>query len=419
MLKFIHTADIHLDSPLKSLALKDPRIADLIGGATRRTFEKIIDLSLNNNVDALIIAGDLYDGDLRSMKTASFFSAQMRRLEEAGIHVFMVRGNHDSESTITKNLILPSNVHVFTGHGGVVELKDLGVAIHGVSFMQPKAPESLIGKYKQPVAGLINIGIMHTSLAGAPGHDVYAPCSVNDLLAHGFEYWALGHIHQRRIYAQNPYVVMPGIPQGRDIGESGSKSVTLVEISHAGFIDVQEHFIAEAEFQRIPVDLSSAFDLDMAYAEVQNALKIARKDAKGRYIICRIELCGQSPLHWHLRRDADLFEAEVKERAEELPCVLIEAIANQTQPKVSDICTAGPIHELEELMMDVIEDEAFHAKIANFIEKAQAALPSELRDGYGIDADSRTRILQQLLSEGIAEVLSTFKGSHENVLGVP
>ena len=197
-------------------------------------------------MDALIIAGDLYDGDLRCMKTAVFLGSQMRRLEEASIRVFMIRGNHDSESTITKCLNLPGNVHVFTGHGGVQELRDFGVAIHGVSYAQRHAPESLLRKYKQPVAGLVNIGIMHTSLAGAAGHDVYAPSSVSDLVAHGFDYWALGHIHRRHIYAESPFVVMPGIPQGRDIGEDGPKSVTIVEISDKN-IRLEERFLADSE----------------------------------------------------------------------------------------------------------------------------------------------------------------------------
>lgn len=259
MFRFVHTADIHLDSPLRSLALRDPDLAELIGGATRRAFERIIDLCLDEQVNALVIAGDLYDGDLRSMKTAAFLGRQMRRLEEAGIRAFMVRGNHDSESTITRYLDLPSNVHVFTGHGGVEEVPDLGVAIHGVSFARRHAPESLLPKYRLPVPGLVNIGIMHTSLGGAAGHDDYAPCAVIDLISHGFEYWALGHIHQRQVHSKDPFVVMPGSPQGRDIGEAGPKSVTLVEVSNAG-IRLDERIVAIAEFCRIQANLTATED---------------------------------------------------------------------------------------------------------------------------------------------------------------
>ena len=216
--RFVHTADVYLDSPLRSLALRDPEIAGMIGGATRQAFERTIDLCLEEQVNALMIAGDLYDGDLRSMKTAVFFGSQMHRLTEAGIRVFVVRGNHDAESVITKHLSLPDGVHVFSGRGGARAIEDRDVVIHGISFAQPRAPESLLPKFKSPVSGCVNIGLLHTSLAGAEGHDTYAPCSVADLIGHGFDYWCLGHVHKRQVHARSPCtVVMPGIPQGRDI----------------------------------------------------------------------------------------------------------------------------------------------------------------------------------------------------------
>ncbi|HMB76905.1 MAG TPA: DNA repair exonuclease, partial [Kiloniellaceae bacterium] len=141
--RFLHTADIHLDSPLRSLALRDPEIAETVGNATRQAFVRTVDLCLEEKVDALMIAGDLYDGDLRSMKTAIFFGAQMRRLDEAGIRVFIVRGNHDAESRITKQLSLPPNVHVFSGRAEAIEIEGKGVVVHGVSFADPQALESL------------------------------------------------------------------------------------------------------------------------------------------------------------------------------------------------------------------------------------------------------------------------------------
>ena len=233
--RFLHTADIHLDSPLRSLAMRDPEIAETIGNATRQAFQRTIDLCLDEKLDALMIAGDLYDGDLKSMKTAIFFGTQMRRLADAGVRVFIVRGNHDAESRITKQLSLPSNVHVFSGRAEAVEIEDKGVAVHGVSFADPAAPESLLPKFKAPLPDLINIGLLHTSLAGAEGHDTYAPCSLKDLFDHGFDYWALGHIHKRQVAAEGRRLaVMPGIPQGRHIGEDGLKSVTLATVGENG-----------------------------------------------------------------------------------------------------------------------------------------------------------------------------------------
>ena len=168
--RFVHTADIHLDSPLRSLALRDPALAELIGGSTRLAFERTIDLCLDEQVDSLMIAGDLYDGDQTSMKTALFLAAQLRRLDEVGIRVFIVRGNHDAESRITKELVLPEGVKVFGERSETVELErprgETPVVVHGISFAKPQVPQNLVSKFKARVEGAFNVGLLHTSLAG-------------------------------------------------------------------------------------------------------------------------------------------------------------------------------------------------------------------------------------------------------------
>ena len=148
--RFIHTADIHLDSPLRSLALRNRELADLIGTATRQAFTNIIDLCIDERVDALLIAGDLYDGDQTSMKTARFLAGELGRLANAGIRTFIIRGNHDAMSRISRELVLPDLVRLFDGRPGH-ELIERGpgekpVAIHGLSFAQPTAPESLLDR---------------------------------------------------------------------------------------------------------------------------------------------------------------------------------------------------------------------------------------------------------------------------------
>jgi len=414
MFKFIHTADIHLDSPLKSLALRDPQIADLVGGATRRTFEKIIDLCLDEQVHALIIAGDLYDGDQRSMKTAAFLCEQMRRLESAGILVFIIRGNHDSESTITRHLEFPKNVHVFTGQGDVEVLRGLGVAIHGVSYAESKAPESLLRKYKSPINGLINIGIMHTSLTGANGHDNYAPCSLHDLTEHGFNYWALGHIHQRRVYSDSsPFIVMPGIPQGRDIGEEGLKSVTIVEISDM-HTQLNERFVSDTEFKKIQIDLSIALEWQQALELVQNALETIKNSLKSTNLICRITLVGHSPLYWRLRRDFDLFEAEIKEIMQKSDGLFLDDLKIEMETFDSTTNGTDPTVELEGYMREVMMNDAFCVKINSFFDKAVRQMPQELRNDYGADLEGRENIIQQLLSDGITNVIASLKGNRSN-----
>ena len=217
--RFVHTADLHLDSPLRSLALRNADLAEIVRGASRRAFLKIVDLCIVEKVDALLIAGDLYDGSQTSMNTALFLAGELRRLDAAGIRTFVIRGNHDAQSQVTRELTLPPSVHVFSGRSKVVLAKTLAngraVHIHGVSFADPHAPESLLPSFHPPVADAINVGMLHTSLSGAGAHDPYAPCSVADLQRHGFDYWALGHVHQRQVHSEKPCIVMPGMPQGR------------------------------------------------------------------------------------------------------------------------------------------------------------------------------------------------------------
>lgn len=107
--------------------------------------------------------------------------------------MFYIKGNHDAENPLTGQINLPSNVCIFRDQGGKVQLSD-HVWIHGVSFPNRHAPNSLLPKFESPVSGAINIAMLHTSLAGAEGHDNYAPGKINQLIDAGFDYWALGHL---------------------------------------------------------------------------------------------------------------------------------------------------------------------------------------------------------------------------------
>lgn len=298
--------------------MRNSDLAELIGDATRQALIAIVNLCIDEQVDALIIAGDLYDGDQTSMKTARFLASQMQRLHEAGIATFIIRGNHDALSRITQELILPPSVTVFGGRAHAVDLAhgDLALSIHGLSFAKPHAPESLLEKYHRPAPDTINVGIMHTSLAGAPGHDQYAPCKASDLHGWGFDYWALGHVHVRAEHAGDRMVIMPGMPQGRDINEAGEKTVTLVTINDDRSLTVEQRPTSVAQFERVSVDLSSAETWREAAELVEEGMGIARDRTRSAHLVGRLRLTGATPLSWQLRRDRDLLLAETEQRAE-------------------------------------------------------------------------------------------------------
>ncbi|WLS01956.1 metallophosphoesterase family protein [Shinella oryzae] len=414
--RFIHTADLHLDSPLTSLALRNAELGDLVRGATRKALERIVDLALGEAVDAVVIAGDLYDGSQTSMATALFLMEQMRRLDLAGIRVFVIRGNHDAQSQITRELTFPANVHVFDGRGRPVLAGTLSngreVHVHGVSFANPHAPASLLPTYRAPVADAVNIGVMHTSLAGASRHDPYAPVGIADLAGHGFDYWALGHIHQRRVHAQKPWIVMPGNPQGRDINEAGPKGVTLVDIDDDGTITCEERSVAVAVFERIVVDLSAIDDWSGMLDRVEAALGAARAAAGGAHLVARLLLTGATPLAWRLRRDEDLLLAEAQNLAASLGECWIETVElSVTVPAAVAGGDAGPVGELSRLMHEnVVESHAYREDLREALSDLLRQLPKEARGLLAADEAAEEALLSELALTGADAVLARLGG---------
>lgn len=396
--RFVHTADLHLDSPLRSLALRDRELAELVAGASRQVLARIVDLCLAESVDALLIAGDLYDGTQTSMKTARFLADQFARLDVAGIRVFVIRGNHDALSRITRELTWPRGVHVFGARAEVVTIDRPGlrIAVQGLSFRKPQAPASLLPQYRAPVPDAVNIGMMHSSLGGAEGHDIYAPCTLADLRQTGFDYWALGHIHKRSVHQGPPMVVMPGIPQGRDMGEAGETSVTLVTVADDGTITAAARPLAVAEFARVSVDIADADDWRGVLARLRSALAQARAAVGADHLVARLRLEGAGALWARLQRDSDLLQAEAAQIAAAIGRVWIEKVQLDAQAPAR----SGALGELVRLAeTEVLPSEAFRAEAETLRAALQRALPPECRDDFDSLDDA-------LPAQGLADVLA-------------
>ncbi|MFC5385901.1 exonuclease SbcCD subunit D [Aquamicrobium segne] len=413
--RFVHTADLHLDSPLRSLAMRSPDLAALVSDATRQALIAIVDLCMEEQVDALIIAGDLYDGDQTSMKTARFLASQMHRLHEAGIETFIIRGNHDAMSKITQELDLPSSVRRFSGRAGTVDLVsgNLAVAIHGLSFSKPHAPESLLEKYARPTPDAVNIGIMHTSLDGAQGHDLYAPCKASDLHGWGFDYWALGHIHMRAQHVGDSTIIMPGMPQGRDINEAGEKTVTLVTVHDDRSLTIEERPTSIAQFERIAIDLSTAQTWQDALEFIETGIGKARDQTRSAHLVGRLHLTGTTALSWQLRRDRDLLLAEAEQRAEGFHKTWIEKIGiTTTAPAAtfSGSLSADPVLELGELIQnDILHQHGIRQTIHEMVMELRADLPHEARGFSGDSESAFEALIDQLLAEGSQDMLARLK----------
>ena len=418
--RFVHTADIHLDSPLRSLALRELELAELIGGATRKAFVAIIDLCLLEQVDALMISGDLYDGEQTSMKTARFLADQLRRLHEAEIRTFIIRGNHDAESRITRELTLPELVKVFSGRAETVLLSRgaLDVAVHGVSFAQRHAPESLLPKFRPPHDGAVNIGMLHTSLGGVPPHDRYAPCAPAELHGHGFDYWALGHIHQRSEERGRATIVMPGNPQGRDINEAGPKSATLATIGDDRAIALEERVTSVAEFQRVGVDIAGADDWRAALKRIEAVLGAVRVSAKSEHLVARLRLAGATPLAWRLRFDADRLAEEASAAAAAIGKTWIDRVelACAEPSAAAALPASDPVAELRALMeREVAQSKAFQDAVREMAEELRGHLPPGSReDLFGCDAAEFAQILREVAGEGAEDVLAFLRAGDKD-----
>jgi DNA repair exonuclease SbcCD nuclease subunit len=412
LIKILHTADVHLDSPLTSLALRDESLRQNIQSATRSAFVQIIDTALAENVDALLIAGDLYDGAQRSAKTAAFLTGQFERLGASGIPVFYIKGNHDAENPITGEVALPDNVQIFDGRGGKQQLEGKDVWIHGVSFNGKHAPDSLLGKFGAPVPGAINIAMLHTSLAGAAGHDNYAPCSVAELSALGFDYWALGHVHKRQVHSEAPLVVMPGMPQGRDIGEAGSKSATLILIEGKN-ISVEEVPTSVVMFLGHSIDVSGAENDDEIRQRIRSSIHAPIEGLQaGNDAILRLTLTGRTTRHWQVLRDRDVWAETVSQIAEETGRFWVEKLSFALEAP-SAVADSSATDELGQLMMQIAAEEGFAAQAQAEVDEVLSQLPTARRAALLSDEAALGDLTRDLAESGSEHLYALMKGASE------
>lgn len=406
MIRILHTADLHLDSPLRSLALRDSELRDKVQTASRAALTRIVQTALVEDVDALLIAGDLFDGAERSARTAAFLTLQLERLREGGIRVFYIKGNHDAENPLTGELSLPENVHVFDGRGGKVQLAD-GVWVHGVSFANRHAPDSLLPKFSPPVAGAVNIAMLHTSLTGAEGHDPYAPCTVDDLKVAGFDYWALGHVHRRQVHSEAPWIVMPGTPQGRDIGERGGKSATLVTIGET--IGIEEVPTSVVEFLRVKVDVTDTENDDGLRDLLRRTLRDTARGLKSECAAIRLEVTGRTSRRWQVLRDQDVWTDTAGQIARETRVLWLDKVVFD----LSD--DAAPGHsatdELAELMKAIREEPGFAGTCRAAIEDILKELPPQRRAELLPDEAAMDRLAHRLAASGEERILARMKGA--------
>lgn len=386
-MKFIHAADIHLDSALHGLERYEGAPVEEIRSATRRALDNLVRLAIDEAVAFVLLAGDLYDGDWKDYNTGLCFMAHMGRLREAGIRVFMVAGNHDAASQITKHLRLPDNVTIFaTDSPESVVLDDLDVIIHGQGFASRAVTEDLSLAYPQADPQLFNIGLLHTCLDGKPGHEPYAPCTIDGLRSKGYQYWALGHIHKREVVNREPWIVFPGNIQGRHIRETGPKGCTLVTVDNGEVFEVTHRDLDVLRWSLCDVDVTDRETIDDIYEQVREVLQQALDTAEGRPVAARLVLKGASAVHSRLHADLEHWTQEYRALATALggAGIWLEKVSLKTRPSTSvdsllsrDDALGGLLRGISDIELD----EKALADLANEVSALRQKLPAEMLSG--------------------------------------
>ena len=404
-MKFIHAGDIHLDSALSGLSAHEEAPLDLLRGATRRAFTNLVDRALAEQVAFVAIPGDLFDTGWKDFETGIFFMRQMARLHEAGIMVYLLRGNHDAEEDMTKTLTPPPNLHIFRTDEPQTFRLDVGglsLALHGQSFRKAATTENLATAYR-PTVGCLNIALLHTCLGGHVDHLPYAPCSLDELKNKGMQYWALGHVHEHQELHADPYIAFSGNLQGRHIKEPGPRGALLVTIAHGVIQPPERIYVDVLRWQMADVDVGGTNTMDEAMTRVGATFRDLLDDADGRPIACRVRLTGKTAVHRDLTSQLRALRQNVLVQAmyADRDRLWIEKIDVQTAPPrdAGEIAArADGLADLQALFAEASADPEFRATLQRDFEPLLAKLP---KDVFSPDAT----LLQQVAAGDFASLI--------------
>jgi len=382
---FIHAADLHIDSPLAGLGLKDKAVAERFAQAGRRAVETLVAETIASKAAFLVIAGDIFDGDWKDVTTGLFFIRAISALHRAGIPAFIVKGNHDAASVMSRELPYPETVTVFRSSRAETHTLDAyRVALHGRSF-----PQRLIGEFVETYParrdGWLNIGVLHTSLDGTRGHEGYAPCSVDDLKRFGYDYWALGHVHAAEKICEDPWIVYPGNLQGRSVRETGAKGAMRVTVDDGRVVDVTPLALDGARWAHLSVDIAGVVDEAEALARIGAALAGAQAASEGRPLAARVTLIGATPLHNHLVARRETLQEDVRATGFQLSgdCWVEQLKVKTSLPLRPPAALAeSDALDVDRLVAEAAGDPEFAAVLAELTDAIKARLPKDLHDEF-------------------------------------
>lgn len=424
MIRFIHAADIHLDSPMRGI---DPEKARIDPSeyriSTRKALANLVDVAIREKVDFLTLGGDNYDGDWDNYETGLFFLEQMARLDQ--IPVVSISGNHDAANKMTLRLNYPKNFKALSDEQPMTHEIISGVRVVGQGFRDPKESRNLAELYPRLDGAGIKIGLLHTSLDGREGHARYAPCSVDDLLRKHYHFWGLGHIHKHAWENRSgePPILFPGNLQGRHAKESGPKGAWLITLDDDGqFVEKKFLELDVTRWLNLEISISDMENLDDFYGACEREF-LRQNDAAGnRTLAVRLRITGESELHESLlalrenRDDALLHNIQMAATSAAAQRVWVEKMELASRkPQAAHRFTPAAFTFLEEFINHSVMDEAW---IENYLKspeikklKQQIEYFPESFDTLEIKTNFEPDSIRQIVQE-TPEILEMRLGRH-------
>ena len=417
--RFVHAADLHLDSPFKGVRETDPGVANILRRATFEAYERVIDLCVDRRVDALLVAGDIFDGADRSLAAQIQFVRGLERLDAAGIRAFICHGNHDPLDGWGAHLTMPSNVHQFGPQAEAVPLdhaSSTSPVVCGVSYPTREIRSSLLPEFPAREPGRVTIGMLHANVGSHTGHEAYAPCTVDELAATGYDYWALGHVHTRAILRDEaPLVVYPGNTQGRHPNERGARGVYVVEVEdddHGGGVTMSPEFVAvdRVRWEQVALPIDGIEDDAALFGRLEALVDDLVTRSDDWHVVYRVRLEGRGSVHESLARAGsvdDLIGQLNQTWASRQPFAFCGGIVDNTKSRLDRAALA----ESKDFIGDFLALTEMASRYDSLVAELQQAL---------VPLYDNTRA-RQYLGDGVpdtAEVRELVTGAEDVALGL-
>jgi DNA repair exonuclease SbcCD nuclease subunit len=410
--RFVHAADLHLDAPFKGVDATDPRVREALIASTYDALDALVAIAVGQSVDFVVIAGDVYNESERSLRAEFAFRDACVRLAQAGIRVFVARGNHDPASARPSGITLPENVHVFSEHEVErVEFKrdgQLACALYGRSFRTAAEKSNLASGFRRASGDPVAIGVLHANVGGRTDHEPYAPCSLEDLRAARMDYWALGHIHKPETLGERPAIAYSGCTQGLTPNESGLRGCRVVTLAEDGISSAEFAPTSSVVWAHEAVDLGALETIEDVMGAIGGAVDDVARASEGRPCVLRLELTGRTAVHAMLVRPGalrDILEAARTAALERDPWVWVDRVADATGPEIGiDTLRASADFsgDLVRLVDEMLSDERAALSLVSAASSGALSV-LDTRDVPAVDAAdlierARDLILDHLLS---------------------